>query len=1521
MLLEESTPLLVEDVSTKSQAKLRQEAADLTEARMINSAQPTDFSQLYNQAKAELAEAGFPELMQREQQAYAAKEKTDMLGAVAAGMPVEDSIEVLKTSQIVEDIYSDVDGKEQMRNNALPKDRDIDELQEAQNMVKQYAYSIVGEMMEEDGFFDWAMNIGGLLAPDETKDFYETFGSVERFNAMAEAFRLMSPEEQMEVLPALLSKVREGYDENPLDVAYILDELFGGGGIGGNVGFNAAMDALSVFDIGGLIRISGAPSVAAKAYKNLQAQRALRSANSKAIQADELGAIEAAAQRQVAAGMNDEVAEAVGTTKMDVARTADPHITKGMDDGTSLDNIAASVDAIMSAKTRKFPEELLLGTITRIPSAPFKLAANPIGDVVSAAAKSDVVFTATARSKQQQVARWMLVEESKLRAGDVSKIQDAFDEAVLRELAAQRVLSKPAADASAALPQAQKVEAQMAEAVESADTPVIYTEDEVFNAMERTWNTLRKELDETGQALTTITPIKADETGVTYQLSTLNGVHNRTMRYTRDDVNTIAENTDPKVWSRWRTRFSQGVFSPDFLLRPLDKHLVDSVTYAGQQTAKLKNELAKIWKDTETGLSKKEIEQVNAVLQVGDERAVEAFPIAELRSGIETKLGTFKFSEQQINSYLQKRAFFRKLHSIKDNALRKDLEFMGHRTLITTEKNADGSFSAVPEFAKPFDSISSGLAHVDDKVVWANGEARNVKGVAQEATKLEEQGYKLVEFNVPKIIDDIPVKYGLVGPDVKWSDLPKRVLHYQEGYVPRIYRPGYVFVRDMQKRGLGVRAVFETMEDAKKFIADAKEKDPTSVLSPFRDKEFKRSERLLQEADSFGGFITGARKSTLPVVMKDGAEHALERMSVGQATDRYLHNVSATVPLNEYRAATIARWEDDVNALLKASNRDLGKKINFNTPDNMIDLPPEVKDVLIAQRNYVKEHMGMKLREESVFEDFLLRTANAMEGKPFLAGVRNNTLWNLDKHPNDALKAANFNLMLGMFNLRQIFVQMQNASLAMSMYPKYAPAAIKDALAARAYLATKNTKAREALLARFDKDTVELVKQFDESGLVDSIVRQADLNNQTLGVHHTSLDKVRTFVEKGRIPFNEGEIMARALAFSIAKRKLRDEGKELTTKLVNEETLRLNMNLQNENSAWWQNAPVINLATQFLQVQAKFVENLMPTMLGGSGRWTAKEKRRVLVGQLALYGTVGVPVVHEALSYLASLAGYDTTEEFISENPTVAETVNEGFVGMVSTMLGTENAEFTSSFSLLAGLDDNLVYDVFKSMSQLMNGGYTDQGFLETLTGPSAASVRRFGNAVDSLLMTGKLLTARPTIEEAKGAIIKNIDDIAQLTSTWSNARKVLLLQEVGLVTSSGKKIADIDELAPLNLQTQLAMAMGFKHDVESLSYLNAEVIQKTKNELKQIKQDYREQIISFSLHNNEEMFLASTAILFAGLSKKEAEKIQDEVFDETFTRDSKAAKEMKVAIDLILNSMGERDLTAAQSTLMNKMR
>lgn len=660
-------------------------------------------------------------------------------------------------------------------------------------------------------------------------------------------------------------------------------------------------------------------------------------------------------------------------------------------------------------------------------------------------------------------------------------------------------------------------------------------------------------------------------------------------------------------------------------------------------------------------------------------------------------------------------------------------------------------------------------------------------------------------------------------------------------------------------------------------------------------------------------------------MVKDGDKlYRPERMSVANATERYVQNISAILPLNEYRATAIERWKNTVQSVAKAQNTSGLRNQHF---DDVIDLEANTKHVFETARQYIKDVMKMPSKEEQVTERIILGAANLMQGKKFLDTPRKFLLENSDAKLSHLIKGQAFNLHMGWFNVRQLFVQMQNASLAMSMNPTKALPAFGDALRLRTLALMSEDEALAASKSmKYSSDIHASLREYNKSGMRDSIVRQADFDMNALGIGNSSLDTARKLSKAGRVFFNEGENFSRLISWSIARRKFLEKtgkkalaDKDIIT--VSQDAIRMQMNMQSENAAWWQNAPGIGVATQFLQVQAKFLESVAPVVLGGTTKWTPKEKLQALAGQLFLYGTVGVPVAEEAIIYASELIG-TTPDKFVQENPNWTNAINEGFTGMLSTLFGADKLAPSESFSILAGMDDNIVADLYEGLIEVVNGGYSQEGAIETFTGPSANILRRFGDLGSTLVLSAKALYEVPSGDVAYQSVISSLDSLAALTSTWSNARKLATLHATDkLFSSRGTLVATKAELGEMNLQTQLGIAFGFPTDIEMLHYKNKESVQSARQFRADAMKDLKAAMIEFARTGNEELYKAKMYTITAPFGEYERMEMLKDVNKDAMSGKSALDRDLKAAQKLIFESAGRIQPNAAQVQLFNEER
>lgn len=1147
-------------------------------------------------------------------------------------------------------------------------------------------------------------------------------------------------------------------------------------------------------------------------------------------------------------------------------------------------------------------------------------------DAIRQSIKAAKIPETVKQAKTSQIAQGVVPKEFMEAIKKETVKQTAYRQAQEAKVFNSPSTLPPVAPVGAVIPKAEVYAEAIRALMKSIIRPPLLSPEEMARAEKRAIEKLQAQLSKSGTEVNAIEIVGKDYNSITMKYKTASGEGEHTYRITRDDVgSTVSENAAKDFKQSWMNTVGGNIFSQDPLLSVLNKEIVGDTTFAGQQSAVIKNRISALWRDAEAGLSKEELFQVDAILRMGDEEGlstgVEQFTIAQLRSGsLETAAGRFKLSNAQIECYYIKRAMYRELHGVMDNIIKQRLEFEGFENLKYVENGV--AKDLIGRKLKNFDVSDI----KDGEAIYFPGDPirtkKTTKGdILVQKENLKEQGYQVVELLEPKrFADGREANFALVKDDVaQWSRLPNKVLNYSPGYIPRIYRPGYYFVRNAASEAQEVLYAFETKAEANKWAQEYIQNG--GKASVYRDGEFGKIGRALEDARAFGGLYTGPRKQQPLLVKTPTGEAKLERMSVGQATERYINNIAKVMPINEYRMASVQRWENDVNNFAAAKGRTgLGREQKFDTPENQIDLPEETKKLMLQTRDYIKEVMGVAPQEERITETIALSAANLMYGKPYLSKPRDWLLNNSKGSVSSWIKGHTFDLRLGWFNPRQIFVQAQNGALAMMLEPKHALPALGSAIELRTIALLPMDKAIEAAKhMRLSQDVVDSLMQYNKSGLRDAISHNADLDVHQLGVAHNSMDVIRKARKAGRVFYEEGENIARLISWSIARRKWKEAnpGKAIADKDIydiSKEATSMLMNMQSQNAAWWQKG-AMGLPTQFMQVQMKIIENLMPRVLGGNSKWTRQQKLQVLAGQLMLYGVVGVPIVEEAASYVASLTG-QSPQEFIDAHPEWVNAINEGFMGVMVSSVGGEDINMSESMSLLAGMDEMLPIELAKAINAHWNGGMEETGFVETMSGPTATTIRRLGDVASTTYLNIKSVVEVPTLDVAYGAIMSNLESIASLTSTWSNAEKGYYLNQFGLITSSnGKLIATEKDLGPMSLTAQLGIAMGFKSDAEIALYSSKEALKNSKEFKKKMEAGVAKALDNYVVTGNKELYDANKAVLLAPLNPMQRIEVMDKIIEKKWKSIS-ALEQNKTETMGHLISTGEKPTQAQQTVI-----
>lgn len=955
-----------------------------------------------------------------------------------------------------------------------------------------------------------------------------------------------------------------------------------------------------------------------------------------------------------------------------------------------------------------------------------------------------------------------------------------------------------------------------------------------------------------------------------------------TVKYVLED----GELTENYIWNadslgRWSVQeladsvfgaVSTKILTPTAVTRNLDKTLVQNMTLGGMQTAAIYNNLIKLTKDIfkNLKLNPEQSAAVERLLMQGDTKG----EVYDAKAMLYTdQIMGRRWTEAEVLAYFEWRTVYDGLWSVQNAAVQRAMAFQGWKELrvsgfaddvmrtITGKKNPSETKGwTLPVRAATEDEINligRRTSHSTGKEIKDEVFVLDDTGLVTESIGKQELADRMREgFEVFRVHDGAALagkrgQFFLLkqGNNVKLDKLRKMVLHYNVGYIPRLYKPGYVFLKDA--RSYKTIGGFSGKKEALAYRSEMQADDKWVLV---HDREMTPEQVQLEQIDGAGGLWFMPRRGE--ALTNPSQAKALERLDLGSATQSYLNSISSLLPLNEYRTGVLRQFEKAVRDTAK-QNGGIGFMDNTNLLTAKISTGNQSADkVLEHTRQYIHKQLGFRTYEESSLNGWLSRVADRMEGTAAGGKPRELVQWAANLDPIERVKAGVFHVYLGCFNPAQLFVQMQNAVLATTVAPQYALQAWYDAVKMRTVLLA-DREGVEALsrtsgldLAEAHSDLAKLgwfdrgkrdAAALKRSGYLDSIYRQGDFNTQLTGMGGTTMQAARKVLRTGAIPFEEGELFSRLVAFNIAKRqwKARNPKGVLDDDAISsivQESLRINLNMQKENAAMWQSHWLTAIPTQFLQVQAKFWEQVMGGLLknaGGGGwkngnwksaaksgtgsGWTAREAAQAGAGQLAIYGTVAVPGYMWMQDFIAKQMGYvseDGTADVQTmrdENPGLVEAYEEGLMGWMFNQ-GNVNVNVSDRFSIPAGLDDNVVYNLAQAILDTTDETKRAALDLNTLS-PAIGVLARTSDKVHSASLN---LYSLFTAEEAG---VHNIQEavwnLAQIATTFNNLEKADLWEKTGhLYSRSGNNRLDWDD-DTMNFQTRLFVAFGFKTDDE----------------------------------------------------------------------------------------------------------
>lgn len=948
------------------------------------------------------------------------------------------------------------------------------------------------------------------------------------------------------------------------------------------------------------------------------------------------------------------------------------------------------------------------------------------------------------------------------------------------------------------------------------------------------------------------------------------------IKYTLDN----GEETVPYEWNRdalgdWTVQdksigsilhnLSTGVLSPSAAFKHLSKELVSNFTLGGMQTARVYNNLMTAARNINK-MYKLNAEQAKAVedlLKLGDETGQKFDAAAMLRT--KDVMGR-QWSAEEVMAYSAWRNLYDGLWSVQNNAARRSLEFQGYRELhlrglVQSDAEHVVSTAAREATAKDlelFANRSRAGQVIPEKILVVSDSGTELRALTRDELDDElSQGFEVFRLyskgiqatKADKKILDYDVGFVLIkrGTKAEVKPLRKVILHYNHGYMPRLYKPGLFYIKDKYLK------TYSAFDGRKAAVAHIQKLEAAGKVKPgelrvMDDAEMTPETIELDRLQGAGGLWYMPRRGD-PLTYGDSGT-VVDRLDLGQSTQAYLASISELLPLNEYRANVMEQFRRAADTIAKKNGKSGGA---FSDPSDITNSAISTGDAsadyaLKQMRTYLSQQLHGRTFDESVFSSFMGSMVDVMEGGTWLGGSVRDAVRGMryNLRPIDRAKGVVFHSYLGCMNFAQLFVQAQNAVIAASVHPQYAVQAFGDSLAMNAILLMDDA-AIDALAAQSKiplgsyKADVAILKR---TGYLDAIFRSADWKTASSGMGHGTLEFARKVLSTGAKPFEAGEAFARIMSFNIAKRaylaknpskKVLDD---VDIQAIVQESLRINMNMQKENAAAWQ-LGALSVPLQFMQVQAKFVENVVGGLARGAGNTVKRasgkeiddsykisglsgyEASRVLAGQLGMYGLVGVPLGYQLYDVIARGYGYVTEDgqvdrqNFAVDHPDVVQAWSEGAMGYGLSLMGA-NINVSERFSLMASLDDNTIVNVAAAVMNLAEPGM-DQGIKWSDIGPFVGVATRVETSIDKLGAAMHTMWVVP--ESTPEQMLASIRAVAGVASSWNNYEKLRLWRKLSMkFSSSGKPLAQWDD-AEMNYQTQLAAALGFQTDNEFWTY------------------------------------------------------------------------------------------------------
>ena len=820
-----------------------------------------------------------------------------------------------------------------------------------------------------------------------------------------------------------------------------------------------------------------------------------------------------------------------------------------------------------------------------------------------------------------------------------------------------------------------------------------------------------------------------------------------------------------------------------------------------------------------------------------------------------------------IEAYYNRRLMADAMHGMQNYGVRRELELTGfNRSIIVGQGETSAQL-----FVKAYDDVNAARSALAGKEAFRIYDPTTGKTFTATQTHIDSvyaDGRQIVrsndDFNISG--NDLDrsaehVEYVAV-QRVDVRALPEQVIHYKAGYVPKrnegiehvVQRNFPVFKGgdDAASKQEAMRA-FVSKLDAENFRADLAVKhaakhnisiEEANKLYVLADGSvMSQINRANASLGSSKGLFKGTRAKDELLMGLEG--RSLQRMQPEEVMGRWLDHVAGGATGNELRIGKEQEWINTVRRTLD------GVQIKgFNGTE----LPnTEQGKALEKLRNQITNWNSIPSRRETLFEvqmqnthDWILNgsrkfgyTGDSLPGSSIidLGAIKGSPEWLSGK-----AKTVSMHLMLGNLNPAQIVVQASALTVAASLAdPKTWPSIVKRTAQLSAFDLYNGTggyaKTVRRQLGEMDvpADIKELANSWNRSGLREGMLGNADLNyTSSAGIGFSSA-MLKKYEGLSLAFYRAGEITNRRVSYITAfdNWKVKNPGKKIDdaaeSDILRDANLYM-LELNSANRAWFQGGAgagftqqLVSTATQFMQVLTKSGELAAKGPMRGG--FTSAQKGRIALGQLAFYGSAGVPILGmigpAVVDAIKNSMGDELTPDQLESLEVIANGINAGGVGFFTREIVGADVEVSGRAGLALGVI-RTIGDIFTA----------EDPAWQRLLGPSFTSGERIIGAAKQLSILGEasemfrslesiepmLLSPRAHTQNLnRSDLLATMKDIglilATIPTTGRNILKANIMRTQGQIISRKGTVRIRDDF---NAETEMGVALGFQPTAES---------------------------------------------------------------------------------------------------------